>query len=486
MPQLGRYSPQLRTIEVRRINATTSACLSPIGEVAFLSNEDLRQLRLDPAALEPETIRELKSRHLLKSVGATPGADRLFASRLAAKRSTAASGPELHIIVPTLQCAHSCQYCQVSRALDAKGFSLSSSQVLSACDHVMRSGAEVLTVEFQGGDPLNRFDLIELAIEALAHHPERRGRKLRFVVASTLHQLTADMCRYFAQHDVKLSTSIDGPAWLHNRNRPIPSRDSHARTLAGIELARAVLGKESVSALMTTTKLSLDHAEDIVDEYAALGLSEIFLRPLSHYGFAKRNLPLLGYTSEHFMTFYRRALKRILWWNEQGVPMREVYASLVLNKLVSSFDAGYVDLQSPNASGTAVLVYNYDGYVYPSDEARMLAESGDTSFRMGCIGAPMEELLKSAAFQRIQALGAVENDSDCSICAFRHYCAPSPVDAAAAGGSVSVIATRDTEHCKRNTALFDEMLGLLSQARAEKPALARLLQRWASPAGMEG
>jgi sulfatase maturation enzyme AslB (radical SAM superfamily) len=116
----------------------------------------------------------------------------------------------------------------------------------------------------------------------------------------------------------------------------------------------------------------------------------------------------------------------------------------------------------------------------------MLAESGDTSFRMGRIGAPMEELLKSEAFERIRALGTVENDSDCSMCAFRHYCAPSPVDAAAAGGSVSLIATRDTEHCKRNTALFDEMLGLLAQARAERPALARLLQRWASPAGMEG
>jgi len=481
--QPGYYSPKVRAIEVRRINATTSACLSPIGEVAFLSDEDLKSLRAEPAALAPETIRELKSRQMLKSAGETPGADRLFASRLAAKRSTASAGPELHIIVPTLQCAHSCQYCQVSRALDAQGYSLTHSQVLAACDQIMRSGAKVLTVEFQGGDPLNRFDLVELAIEALAHHPERLGRPIRFVVASTLHQLTKDMCRYFAAYDVKLSTSVDGPAWLHNRNRPLPTRDSYERTVRGIKLARALLGAESVSALMTTTRLSLEHAEAIVDEYVALGLHEIFLRPLSHYGFAKRNLNMLGYTTEQFMEFYRVALNRILWWNERGVPLREVYASLILNKLLSSFDAGYVDLQSPNASGKAVLVYNYDGFVYPSDEARMLAESGDKSFRMGRIDAPMEDLRASPAAERIRQTGAVENDADCSACAFKHYCAPSPVDAAAAAGGADMVVTRDTEHCKRTTALFDEMLHLLEAARAAKPSLDRLLQRWAAPAG---
>jgi len=479
--QSGYYSPRARAVEVRRIDETTSACLSPIGEVAFLSNEDLKRFRAEPAALSPETVRDLKSRHMLKSAGDTPGADRLFASRLAAKRSTASAGPELHIIVPTLQCAHSCQYCQVSRALDAKGYSLTHAQVLAACDQIMRSGAKVLTVEFQGGDPLNRFDLVELAIEALAHHPERKGRPIRFVVASTLHQLTEDMCRYFAQYDVKLSTSVDGPNWLHNRNRPVPTRDSYERTVSGIKLAKALLGAESVSALMTTTRLSLQHPEAIVDEYVALGLNEIFLRPLSHYGFAKRNLQMLGYTTEQFVEFYRSALKRVFWWNERGIPVREVYASIILNKLVSSFDAGYVDLQSPNASGKAVLVYNYDGYIYPSDEARMLAESGDKSFRMGRIDAPMEELMASPAAERIRKSGGVESDADCSACSFKHYCAPSPVDAAA--GGAGVVATRDTEHCRRTTALFDQMLHLLAMARASNPSLNSLLQRWAAPAG---
>ena len=44
---------------------------------------------------------------------------------------------------------------------------------------------------------------------------------------------------------------------------------------------------------------------------------------------------------------------------------------------------GYVDLQSPSGLGLSVLVYNYDGDVYASDEGRMLAEVGDKTFRLG-------------------------------------------------------------------------------------------------------
>lgn len=56
-----------------------------------------------------------------------------------------------------------------------------------------------------------------------------------------------------------LSTSIDGLVDLHNKNRPIANRDAYERTIEGLELARKELGLDSVSALMTTTRKSLDY-----------------------------------------------------------------------------------------------------------------------------------------------------------------------------------------------------------------------------------
>lgn len=481
------YQAKVRPFETRRLDGGRWACMSPVGEVAFLDAQILELLRTAPEEVDGDLRQRLKAKHFLTSSAPTQGLDRLYASRLAEKAATAAGPPALHILVPTLQCAHSCQYCQVSRALDEQGFSMSQDQMLAACDTIMASAAETLTVEFQGGDPLNRFDLIQLAIEALAHHPARQGRAIRFVIASTLHQLTDQMCSYLRQYDVKLSTSIDGPAWLHNKNRPLPTRDSYARTLQGIELARAALGPDSVSALMTTTHHSLDYAEAIVDEYVALGLQDVFIRPLSPYGFAKRNLAYLGYSTQDFMRFYERAVDRVLWWNGQGVAIREAYAGLILNKLISSFDAGYVDLQSPNTSGRAVLVYNYDGWVYPSDEARMLAETGDTSFRMGVIGTPLEALLSCDVSSRIANQGDASGDPDCRACAFKRHCAPSPVDAAALAQGGHAAPTRETEHCRRQTAMFDFWLHRLCDVEGRGDTqTADLLARWAQPSSMAG
>ncbi|PEZ62953.1 His-Xaa-Ser system radical SAM maturase HxsB, partial [Bacillus thuringiensis] len=67
------------------------------------------------------------------------------------------------------------------------------------------------------------------------------------------------------------------------------------------------------------TKASLAYPEAIVDEYVKLGFKEIFIRPLSSYGFAKRNQRLLGYMPEQFYEFYSRALDRVLYWNQQGI-----------------------------------------------------------------------------------------------------------------------------------------------------------------------
>ena len=196
---------------------------------------------------------------------------------------------------------------------------MSREDLLAACHSIFESAAPALTIEFQGGDPLLRFDLVKTAIDEILRLNEVEQRHLRFVVASTLHQVNADMCAYFKQHGVYLSTSIDGPADLHNKNRPLPSRNSHELTTRGIDLARSLVGPDAVSALMTTTRASLEHPEAIVDEYVRLGFNEIFLRPLSAYGFAQRNEKRLGYAHDEFSQFYERGFERVLHWNRQGI-----------------------------------------------------------------------------------------------------------------------------------------------------------------------
>src|SRR3954447_16575867 len=132
-----------------------------------------------------------------------------------------------------------------------------------------------------------------------------------------------------------------------------------------------------------------------VDEYVALGLEGIFLRSLSPYGFAIKTKQFHRYDARRWLNFYERGLRYILKINRTGKYFPEFYASLILKRMLTDRAIGYVDLRSPAGIGLGALVYNYDGRVFASDEGRMLAEMGDTTFELGSVG---ESSYKSLVF----------------------------------------------------------------------------------------
>ena len=190
-----RYTPESLPHQTHRLPDGTWLAVSASGDHAFLPHEEVTALRHSPATLSLERQAELKSKFFLRSRGQTDrGVARLVASRREAKQSTAIGGPSLNIIVPTLQCAHSCKYCQVSRALDDDKHVMDLESLAKAGRTIFESSADAITVEYQGGDPLLRFDLVRRSIEQISELNREKRRRMRFVVASTLHQLTPKMC----------------------------------------------------------------------------------------------------------------------------------------------------------------------------------------------------------------------------------------------------------------------------------------------------
>jgi uncharacterized protein len=148
-------------------------------------------------------------------------------------------------------------------------------------DIAFESFAMRIKIEFQGGEPLLNFPLISTIVSAAKIRAAAEGKTVDFVIASNLALLDDTILAFCEANDVLLSTSLDGPSDLHNKNRPRPGGNSHELATTGIRRAQAVLGPERVGALMTTTEASLDRVEEIVDEYLRLNLDGIFLRPLS-------------------------------------------------------------------------------------------------------------------------------------------------------------------------------------------------------------
>ena len=185
---------------------------------------------------------------------------------------------------------------------------------------------------------------------------------------------------------------------------------------------------DRVSALMTTTEASLDRIEDIVDEYVALGLDGIFLRPLSPYGFAVKTKQLQKYDGNRWLDFYKRGLRYILDINRKRQRFFEFYTLLHLQRMLSDRPIGYVDLRSPAGIGLGALVYNYDGKVFASDEGRMLAEMGDNTFELGHVNdANYRDLILSDKLVDLVGSSLTQCAPECLNCVYESHCGANPV-----------------------------------------------------------
>jgi His-Xaa-Ser system radical SAM maturase HxsB len=448
---------------------------SEAGEFAVLENDAFARLAI-AQTLPDEIADTLEAIQVIERGDASQLAARLLATKLRTRKSFLRGGPSLHIFVVTLRCDHSCKYCQVSRQMeDASRFDMSAETAAGAVDRLFDAPAQDLTVEFQGGEPLLAFDRIRLIVDLIESRNLHENRRLTFSITTTLHHVSDEILDFMRTHRFQVSTSLDGPATVHDANRPVPSRNSHALTLDGIARARLVLGVESISALTTLTAESLKHPEAIIDEYVRLGFRSIFLRPLSQFGFAAKAGKRLGYQVDQYLTFYERALNYILTLNAQGIEIAEVYASLLLRSILTPFPTGYVDLRSPVGPGLGTFVYNYEGGVYASDEGRMLAEMGDHALRLGSVHDSYRDLVNSEAMHLLAGSGLAESLPGCSDCAFVHYCGPDPA------GSLSVFGEpvghrAFSAHCKRHTGLFNILFRKLSEG---DPLTIRVFNEWA-------
>jgi His-Xaa-Ser system radical SAM maturase HxsB len=396
-----------------------------VGEHCLLSAGEFDDFMAGAPSLE--TWRLLAARHVIR----TPG-DELAIRLLAVKQRTRLRRLKqftaLHIFVVTLRCEHACSYCQVSRQNSTNTrYDMTPQTVERALDLVFRSPADSIKIELQGGEPLLHFDRIREVVEGAERRNATAQRDLAFVIATNLALLDDDILEFAAQHNVSFSTSLDGPSDLHNHSRRRPGADSWQRTIAGIERIREVLGPDRVSALMTTSDASFERGRDIIDCYVEQGFHEIFLRPLSPYGFAARG-PRATDNIADWLSFYEQGLDYILDLNRRGISMVETYASIVLTKMLTNDDPGYVDLTSPAGIGIGALVYNYDGDVYASDEGRMLAEMHDHTFRLGNVHShSYEDLITSDALLEPLEASIALSAPMCSDCAFEPWCGADPV-----------------------------------------------------------
>jgi His-Xaa-Ser system radical SAM maturase HxsB len=432
-----------------------------VGEFLVINREQLDSYVKKRISKNSDFYYDLKSKGFLIDHDSNVALD-LLALKYRTKAQKIAQFTALHLFVVTLRCDYTCQYCQVSRQTDDKhAFDMSEQTANKAIDLVFRSPSPAIKIEFQGGEPLLNFNLIKYVVTTAKTKNIQYKKDLQFVITTNLSLLTDEVLAFCIEHNIFLSTSLDGSEPLHNANRPRPSKNGYQLTIDGIKKAQAVLGHDKIGALMTTTEKSLSNVTSIIDTYLENNLDCIFLRPLSPYGFAVKTQQAYKYDIERWFEFYKEGLDYVLKINKQGHRFVELYTELIINKLLSPFSTGYVDLQSPSGAGISAIVYNYDGDVYASDEARMLAEMGDKNFRLGNVhNDGYEDIILSDTLLNTLESTLSESIPMCADCGFLPYCGTDPVYHYATQGDI-VGNKALSGFCSKNMKIFRHIITLL-------------------------
>jgi uncharacterized protein len=441
------------------------------GHFMFLGEAEFRTLIQDPGALSEPLQKELEAHHFLSMRHRELFADDA-ALKVRNQKTYLMSGTQLHIFVLTNRCNQRCVYCQTTagRGTQAPG-DMTFEIAERAVEIAFQSPSPSLTFEFQGGEPTLNFETLRHIVE---YAEGRKGtRRIHYTVVTNLGSVSSEELAFLADRNVSLSTSLDGPADLHTANRLSGVSTTFETIARNLESARRA-GCSPV-AIQTTTRQSLGRAREIVDTYIDLGFCSVFIRPLTPVGAARTNWEQVGYNAEEFLAFYRECLDYIVELAVGGVSIREVHASLFLQKILNR-STNYMELRSPCGAVIGQLAYNYDGSIYPCDEGRMLSEVGNHSFKIGDVfNSTLSGLVESPATRALSTASCLELLPGCSQCVYMPYCGTCPVVSFAQHGTLFPQRHQDYR-CTMHRGMLDILFAYLQADDAETRAV---LQSWA-------
>jgi len=176
---------------------------------------------------------------------------------------------ETFMIVPSLACPARCSYCFGPHQGPVMQKDILD-KVLAVIEQIVNSElpnkeekektrSRKIKIMFHGGEPLAAgYEFWEYALFNL----KRRFiyERCKITVQSNLWLLDEQFCRLFAEHNVEIGTSLDGPEDLNDRQR---GEGYFARTMEGIRRARAS-GLE-VGCITTFTPQNLPYWKKIFD-----------------------------------------------------------------------------------------------------------------------------------------------------------------------------------------------------------------------------
>lgn len=470
--QKPRVSANLGFFRFHRLNASEYTLTNDLGDNLILRNEDFQRLLDNRVGPQDAFYEKLVAMGILekKEFLTTENVVRYRNRNMFLFRGTI-----LHIFVVTLRCNLKCLYCQAGALKESdRSLDMTEETARLAVDAAFRSPSRFITIEFQGGEPLANWPIVESIINYANRKALTHDKQVEYSLVSNLILLTDEQLEFLVDNEVGITTSIDGFEALHDKHR---GKGSYRKTVKNLKRCFEAYKEKYVlrlpGALMTMTRDSLPYPTEIVDEYVKLDQEAVQFRKVSPFGGAGRNLDRLDFSDAEYLAFYEKAFDYILDLNRQGTRFTERTAYLMLLKMLTDFPVNHMDFRSPCGAGIGQLAYNYNGDVYTCDEGRMMSAMGVEDFRLGSVHQnTYEELLDNDVVRAMCVASCLESLPLCDTCGYKPYCGVCPIYHFATEGSIfSKLPCND--RCSINKGIMDIIMH-----RAKDPETMDIFRSW--------
>jgi len=355
----------------------------------------------------------------------------------------------LHIVTPTIRCNHKCVYCYAaSKPLNAKEYDMNEDTAKAVVDFIFQCPSKRITIEFQGGEPLLNFPIIQFIVDYAKKINQEKKKDVGFRVVTNLSLMDEEKLDWLLKNKVDINSSLDGPKEVHNKNRKYEGgKGSYDDVIRWIN----ILKKRGINVplMPTITRFSLPFWKEIIDEYVKQGQKKFWARRMNVGGFAVNEWKEIGYTVKEFLDFWKKCVKYIFELNKKGIEIQEGNVEIILRNILFSKKYNYfVCLASPCGCAWAQTGYNYKGDIYTCDEAR--------SFEIFKLGNVKETNYKEL-YSSWNVLNIVDLTSglsfDCNSCAFHPFCGPCIVDEYGEHGNI--IKKPNSFNCEVKKGMID-------------------------------
>ena len=359
-----------------------------------------------------------------------------ISKRYASKYSFMFEPPTLNIIVLTNRCNMACTYChaEVGSVRDHH-LDMSEELAMKTIDFffsIPPATSRHKTIEFQGGETLLRWDLMQKVMDYAMEKAREQEINLTFAIVSNMTVMTDEIAEEVKRRgNINLCTSVDGPAELHNKERVFPGGNpTYEQTMYWVERLKDVHGL-GTGMLPTCSTNHIGHEKEMVDFFTEEASGSMYVRTMNRTGYAHKNdrYDSLGMSSEQSLEFWQKSLDLTLEKAKRGELVKE-HSTIQLLKNMLNVKSQYMCMRSPCGAATSQLTVGESGTIHACDAGR--------SIDMLVLGNVMEHTYEDIINSDIaQALRSVSRETmpKCNTCAFSPYCQYCFVKAANVEGS---------------------------------------------------